>query len=138
VCLEIAGFRFLIRADNGRFCVFLYEYSLDDAMYGVMAERVGIASLRAERAARRAEVMAWVQSVVIFLLLVWVALEYDHNQYFQGWAARSLGGFGFMLDGTLAAFYAGILIAVFLIRPPMAVAGRLRREQKVVVTAEAR
>jgi hypothetical protein len=107
-------------------------------MYGVMVERIGIASLRAERAARRAEVMVWVQSAVIFLLLVWVAEEYDHNQYFQGWATRSLGGFGFVLNGTLAAFYAGILIAVFLIRPPMAVAGRLQREEKVVVAAEAR
>ena len=75
-----------------------------------MGERVSIVGLRAEHAARRAGVMAWVQSVVIFLLLVGVAEDYDHNLYFQSWAGTHLVGLGFLLNGTLAAFYAGILM----------------------------
>jgi len=103
-----------------------------------MAEEVSIAGLRARRAARRARIVAGVQSVVIFLLLVTVAEDYNHNQYFQAWAAANLGGFGFLLNGTFATFYAGILVAVFLRRPPDVAAQRVRKREQVVVTAEAR
>ena len=103
-----------------------------------MAEEVSIAGLRARRAARRARIVAGVQSVVIFLLLVTVAEDYNHNQYFQAWAAANLGGFGFLLNGTFATFYAGILVAVFLRRPPDVAAQRVRKREQVVVTAEGR
>ena len=82
-----------------------------------MAEEVSIAGLMAEQAARRAGIMVRVQSFLILLLLVCVAEEYNHNQYFQEWATRNLGMFGFLLGGTLAAFYSGILIAVYLNQP---------------------
>jgi hypothetical protein len=83
-----------------------------------MLEEVSIAGLRARQAERRARIVAGVQSVVIFLLLVAVAEDYNHNEYFQAWADANLAGFGFLLNGTLATFYAGVLVAMFLRRLP--------------------
>jgi hypothetical protein len=106
-------------------------------MLVVMGEEVSIAGLRSEQAARRASFMARIQSIVIFLLLVWSAEEYNHNQYLQAWAGRSLGIFGFLLNGTLAAFYAGILIAVNLNRPqPLASHQKAERREPIVVSPE--
>jgi len=73
--------------------------------------------LRAEQTAWRADMMVRVQSVIILLLFVWLAEEYNFNQFFQSWAAGILGVFGFLLGGTLAAVYAGILIVVYLSTP---------------------
>jgi hypothetical protein len=98
-----------------------------------MAEEISIAGLRATQQARRAGVTAWVQSVVIFLLLVVVAQDYDHNQYFQAWAGTHLDGLGFLLNGTLAAFYAGISVTLFVKGPlPYAVIRRIRRKEQAV------
>jgi len=106
-------------------------------MLQVMAEEVSFAGLRARRAARRARIMAGVQSVVIILLLVAVAEDYNNNQYFQAWAGANLGGLGFLLNGTLATFYAGILVVVLLGRPLDAAGQRVRKRERVVVSAEA-
>ena len=78
---------------------------------------------RAEQTARRAGLMLRVQSVVILLLFVWIAQEYNYNQFFQSWAAGTLGVFGFLLGGTLATVYAGILIVMYL-SPPVTPANR--------------
>ncbi len=102
-----------------------------------MTEAISIAGLRARRAARRARIVAGVQSVVIFLLLVAVAEDYNHNQYFQAWAGANLGGFGFLLNGTLATFYAGVLVAVFLRRPLDQASQRVEWREPVVVSPEA-
>src|SRR3989442_14297111 len=83
-----------------------------------MAEEISIAGLRARREVRRARIVAGIQSVVIFLLLVMVAEDYNHNQYFQAWAGANLGGLGVLLNGELATFYAGVLVAGVLWRPP--------------------
>ena len=101
-----------------------------------MVEEVSIAGLRARKAARQARVLAGVQSVVIFLLLVFAAEEYDHNEYLQAWASVHLGGFGFLFNGTLAAFYAGVLIAVHLNRPMPAVVRKERRREEIPVAPE--
>jgi len=101
-----------------------------------MVEEVSIAGLRAKKAAREARFLAMVQSVAIFLLLVVVAEEYDHNEYLQAWAGMHLGGFGFLLNGTLAAFYAGVLVAVHLSRPVPTVARSVRRREEIAVAAE--
>src|SRR6266851_10459332 len=98
-----------------------------------MVEEVSIAGLRAKKAARQARVLAGVQSIVIFLLLVVVAEEYDHNEYLQAWAGMHLGGLGFLLNGTLAAFYAGAVIAVYVNRPVPSVARRVRRREELAV-----
>jgi hypothetical protein len=97
---------------------FLYEYRSEYHMLLGMLEEVSIAGLRARQAERRARIVAGVQSVVISLLLVTVAEDYNHNQYFEEWASANLGGFGFLLNGTLATFYAGVLVAMFLRRLP--------------------
>src|SRR5229473_6305026 len=102
-----------------------------------MVEEVSIAGLRAKKAARQARVLAGVQSIVIFLLLVIVAEEYDHNEYLQAWAGMHLGGLGFLLNGTLAAFYAGVLIAVHLNRPvPSSRTEKARRREQVLASPE--
>jgi hypothetical protein len=103
-----------------------------------MVEEVSIAGLRARKAARQARVLAGIQSVVILLLLVVVAEEYDHNEYLQAWAGVHLGGLGFLLNGSLAAFYAGVLIAVHLNRPVPVVAGRVRSREEIAVAPETR
>jgi hypothetical protein len=103
-----------------------------------MVEEVSLAGLRARKAAREARTLAMVQSVVILLLLVVVAEEYDHNEYLQAWAGLHLGGLGFLLNGTLAAFYAGVLIAVHLNRPVPAATGRARRREEIPVAPETR
>jgi hypothetical protein len=103
-----------------------------------MVEEVSLAGLRARKAAREARVLAMVQSVVIFLLLIVVTEEYDHNEYLQAWASAHLAGFGFLLNGTLAAFYAGVLIAVHLNRPVPVATGRSRRREEIPVASETR
>jgi small-conductance mechanosensitive channel len=105
-------------------------------MLVVMVEKVSIAGLRARKAAREARILAMVQSVVIFLLLVVVAEEYDHNESLQAWAGTHLGGLGFLLNGTLAAFYAGVLIVVHLNRPVPVVTSRVRRREEIAVAPD--
>src|SRR2546427_9067588 len=117
---------------------FLYGYNLVWGMLVIMVEEVSIAGLRAKKAARQTRVLAGIQSIVILLLLVVVAEEYDHNEYLQAWAGMHLGGFGFLLNGTLAAFYAGVLIAGHLNRPAPVVANRLKRREEIAVAPEAR
>jgi len=104
-----------------------------------MVEKVSLAGLRAKHVAQRAGLMVRVQSVIILLLLLWMAQEYNHNEYFQGWAARTLGVFGFTLGGTLVAFYAGILIAVYLRQPMTAVSlEKAEKREPLVVSVETR
>jgi len=99
-----------------------------------MAREVSLAGLREEQVARRAGILALFQSLVILLLLVWISEEYNNNQYFQGWAAQNLGGFGFLLNGTGLAFYAGLLVAILVFRTlPRVLEERARgRRQRVV------
>ena len=103
-----------------------------------MVDEVSIAGLQARKAARETRILATVQSVVIFLLLIVVAEEYDHNEYLQAWASVHLAGFGFLLNGTLAAFYAGVLIAVHLNRPAPVATGRARKREEVPIAPETR
>src|SRR5438128_617469 len=116
-----------------------------------MAREVSMASLREEQVARRAGIMVRLQSVVILLLFIWLSEEYNNNQYFQAWAAHNLGGFGFLLNGTGVAFYAGLLVAVLFFRTlPRVLEERARgrwqrmvgqslgREEPVLVNPETR
>ncbi len=116
LCLEMAGLESGLGPVLGDFPF----SSMDIAWFGsvllAMSGEVGVAGLREERLARRAGIMVWLQSVVILLLLVSVSNDYNHNQYFQAWAIRNLAGFGFLLNGIGAAFYAGILVSIFVFR----------------------
>ncbi|HEV2118645.1 MAG TPA: hypothetical protein VGS11_00845 [Candidatus Bathyarchaeia archaeon] len=108
-----------------------------------------MASLREEQYARRSGILVWFQSLVILALLVWISEDYNNNQYFQGWAAQNLGGLGFLLNGSLAAFYAGLLVAIFVFRTLPRMIGERgrgrrqrpvrakRREEAVMVSPEA-
>jgi hypothetical protein len=98
-----------------------------------MAKEVSIRRMRAEQEARGPGVLFWFQSVLIFLLLIGMAEDYNHDQYFQAWAGTHLGGLGFLMAGTFAAFYAGILTAIFLKGPlPHTISKRIRRKEPVV------
>src|SRR6266487_4098877 len=104
-----------------------------------MAREVSMASLREEQVARRAGIMVRLQSIVILLLLVWLSEEYNNNQYLQGWAAKYLGGLGFLLGGGLAVVYAGVLTVMYL-STPVTTANRSEEEKEeiVVVVPETR
>lgn len=102
-----------------------------------MDEEVSIAGLRAEQTARRASMMLRVQSIMILLLFLWITEEYNHNEYFQGWAAKSLGMFGFLLGGTLTSVYAGILIVLYL-NPPMPPETRRKTEKLELVVVSSK
>jgi hypothetical protein len=104
-----------------------------------MVEEVSIAGLRAKQRAKRSRIMAIVQSLAILLLLVAMAEEYNHNQFFQAWAGTHLGSLSFLLNGTLATFYAGVLVAV-LFRNPSTNRATLRvgDPEPVVVIPETR
>jgi len=114
-----------------------------------MAKRVSMASLREEQVARRAGILVWFQSLVILLLLIWISEDYNNNQYFQGWASQYLGGFAFLLNGSGAAFYAGIMVSILVFRTlpntlaerarrrrQQALGQKLRREEPVLVSPE--
>jgi formate-dependent nitrite reductase membrane component NrfD len=81
--------------------------------------------------------MVRVQSFLILLLLVCVAEEFNHNQYFQEWATGNLGMFGFLLGGTLSAFYSGILIAVYPNQPLLPeTRQKAKKREPVIVSPE--
>ena len=109
-----------------------------------------MASLRGDQYARRSGILVWFQSLVILALLVWISEDYNNNQYFQGWASQNVGGLAFLLNGSGAAFYGGLLVAIFVFRTlPQAVEGRRlgrrlrgarakpRKEEPILVSPEA-
>jgi uncharacterized PurR-regulated membrane protein YhhQ (DUF165 family) len=115
-----------------------------------MAREVSLASLREEQTARRSAILVWFQSLVIFALLVWISEDYNNNQFFQAWAAQNLGGLASLLNGSGAAFYGGILVAIMVFRTlPRAVGAKSarkrqraarqkpRREEQVLASPEA-
>lgn len=103
-----------------------------------MGKEVSFSRLRAEQTSRRAGIMIRLQSLLILFFLVWMAEDYDHNQYFQAWAKTHLGVIEFLLNGTLAAFYAGVL-AFFYLRQPIAQRARekIRKLAKSVMGQDA-
>jgi hypothetical protein len=116
-----------------------------------MAREVSMAGLREEQMARRSGILVWFQSLIILALLVWISEDYNNNQYFQAWAGQSLGGLGVLLNGSGAAFYAGLMVAIFVFRTLPGVLGekargkrqraarqKPRTEEPVLVNPEAR
>ena len=80
-----------------------------------------------------------VQSVMILLLMILVAEEYNYNQSFQSWVSGSLGVFGFLFGGSFAAIYGGILIVLYLRQPlPPQIPQKAKRRELVVVMRETR
>ena len=102
-----------------------------------MAQEVSIRRIRMRRALRIGRLFGLVQSIVVLLLLVWMSVEYDHNQFFQAWTGARLGGLSFFLNGTLAAFYAGLVIAYYLSVPREEVQRLVEKEVDVLAEAQA-
>ena len=63
--------------------------------------------LRHVKIEKRTRWLAWVESLLILGLLVWISHEYESNLYLQSWLAGYVGPLGFLLNGTLAGVYAG-------------------------------
>jgi hypothetical protein len=98
-----------------------------------MTRVVSMASLREEQMARRSGILVWFQSLIILAFLVWISEDYNHNQYFQSWTFTHLAGLGFLLNGTGATFYAGILMGLFLKSPlPHKLGSWVRRNEQAV------
>ena len=75
-----------------------------------MPDRRDIDQLERERTAKRTRWLVWTESLVILGLLVWVSVEYENNLFLQSWAASNVGPVSFLLNGTLAGLYAGVLL----------------------------
>jgi hypothetical protein len=104
-----------------------------------MTKEVSMASLREEQLARRAGILVWFQSFLILLLLIWISEDYNNNQYFQAWAAQNLGSLGVLLNGSGAAFYAGMLVAIFVFRTlPHVLGEKARRKRQRAVRQKPR
>jgi hypothetical protein len=63
---------------------------------------------------RRTRWLVWAESLIILGLLVWVSVEYVNNQYLQAWVARNFWVLGFLLNGTFAGLYAGVLVGYLI------------------------
>ncbi len=63
-------------------------------------------------------------------MLVGIAEDCNRNEYLQAWTATHLAGFGFQLNGTFAAFYEVMLVALFPKGAlPHTVSKRIRRRE---------
>lgn len=99
-----------------------------------MGRRGIVAGPGKEQVARWAGLMTRVQSVMVLLLLILVAEEYNYDEGFQRLVSGSLGVFGFLLSGTLAAIYGGVLVVMYLgPRQPARVGRKVERRELLVV-----
>lgn len=100
--------------------------------------QVSLSRLRKRRTLYRARIAAFLQSFTIFLLLFEMSEEYSHNQYMQAWMSQHIGALSFMLNGTLAAFYAGLMIAYYLGEPWGRTAEpRLKKKEEIILDTQA-
>jgi len=70
---------------------------------------------------------------MILLLMILVAEEYNYDASFQAWTAGRVGMFGFLLGGTFAAIYSGILTVLYLGPPLSPATSRMAERQEIVV-----
>src|SRR5437870_12783785 len=75
-----------------------------------MSDRLDLEQLKQKEFAKRTRRLIWIESSVILGLLVWVSLEYENNLFLQSWEKANIGPVSFLLNGTLAGFYAGALL----------------------------
>jgi len=65
---------------------------------------------------------------VILGLLIWVSLEYENNPFLQSWAKSNIGPVSFLLNGTLAGIYAGLLVGYAIAK----YGGKRSEEEKIL------
>ena len=75
-----------------------------------MSDRLDLEQLRKKELAKRTRWLVLAESMVILGLLTWVSIEYESNQFLQSWVNVNVGPIGFLLNGTLAGIYGGILV----------------------------
>ncbi len=75
-----------------------------------MGDGLDMDRLKQEQVVKRTRLLVWAESLVILGLLVWVSLEYENNLFLESWAKANVGPVSFLLNGTLAGLYAGILL----------------------------
>src|SRR5256712_8434343 len=75
-----------------------------------MGDGLDMDRLKQEQVVKRTRWLVWAESLVILGLLVWVSLEYENNLFLQSWATANVGPVSFLLTGTLAGLYAGVLL----------------------------
>jgi hypothetical protein len=75
-----------------------------------MGDRLDMDRLKQEQMVKRTRWLVWAESLLILGLLVWVSLEYENNLFLQSWTKVNIGPISFLLNGTLAGLYAGILL----------------------------
>jgi hypothetical protein len=75
-----------------------------------MSDKLDMEQLRKSEFAKKTRWLVLAESSVILGLLVWVSIEYENNPYLQTWANANIGPISFLLNGTLAGLYAGVLI----------------------------
>ncbi len=95
-----------------------------------MGETLGLEELKQKQLTRRTRRLVWVESLIIFALLTWVSIEYTNNKYLENWITQNIGPLGFLLNGTLAGLYAGVLIGYAM----SVFAGRRSYEEKILET----
>ncbi len=93
-----------------------------------MGDRMDMDQLRQEQLVKRTRLLVWAESLVILGLLIWVSLEYENNLFLQSWAKSNVGPLGFLLNGTLAGWYAGALLGYSVAK----YAGRRSEEEKIL------
>jgi len=84
--------------------------------------------LKKEQLAKRTSWLVWIESLVILGLLAWVSIEYESNLFLESWAKTNIGPISFLLNGTLAGIYAGMLAGYAIAK----YAGRRSEEEKIL------
>jgi hypothetical protein len=93
-----------------------------------MGDRLDMDRLEREQMVKRTRWLVWAESLVILGLLIWVSLEYENNLFLQSWAKSNVGPVSFLLNGTLAGLYAGLLVGYAVAK----YAGRRSEEERIL------
>ena len=81
-----------------------------------MGDKLDMDKLRKKEFAKRTRWLVFVESLAILGLLIWVSIEYENNLFLQSWANANIGPVSFLLNGTLAGLYTGILLGYVMSR----------------------
>jgi len=93
-----------------------------------MGDKMDLDRLKEEQLVKRTRWLVWAESLVILGLLIWVSLEYENNLFLQSWAKSNVGPVSFLLNGTLAGLYAGVLAGYAVAK----YAGRRSEEERIL------
>jgi hypothetical protein len=99
-----------------------------------MTDTVNMEALRQEQLAKRTRWLVWTESLVILGLLIWVSLEYENNLFLQDWATKNVGPLTFLLNGTLAGLYGGVLLGYAVAK----YAGKRSEDEEILETLRKR